>query len=88
MVRGPGRGGGDALGTRQRLEVLGGFVGFFTVLAVVNAVGLIVAGRPSVLASLVLVLMLVLSWLTFRAWRRADRSVKGARGGGGRPQYL
>ena len=77
MVRGPGRGGGDALGTRQRLEVLGGFVGFFTVMALVNAVGLIVAGRPSVAASLGLVLMLVLSWLTFRAGRRADRAGKG-----------
>ncbi|MGW8590347.1 hypothetical protein ACWIE7_07850 [Dietzia sp. NPDC055343] len=71
------RSGSDALGTRQRLEVLGGFVGFFTVLAVVNAVGLIVTGRPSALASFVLVLMLVLSWLNFRAWRRADRAVKG-----------
>ena len=70
------RSGSDALGTRQRLEVLGGFVGFFTVLAVVNAVGLIVTGRPSALASFVLVLMLVLSWLNFRAWRRADRAVK------------
>ncbi|AWH96985.1 hypothetical protein [Dietzia psychralcaliphila] len=67
--------GGDALGTRQRLEVLGGFVGFFTVLALVNAVGLIVAGRPSILASLVLVLMLAASGYTFRVWRRADRAV-------------
>ena len=71
------RSGSDALGTRQRLEVLGGFVGFFTVLAVVNAVGLIVTGRPSTPASFVLVLMLVLAWLNFRAWRRADRAVKG-----------
>lgn len=67
--------GGDALGTRQRLEVLGGFVGFFTVLALVNAVGLIAVGRPSMLASLVLVLMLAASWYTFRVWRRADRAV-------------
>lgn len=72
------RSGADALGTRQRLEMLGGFVGFFTLLALVNAAGLIVAGRPSVWASLVLVLMLVLAWLNFRAWRRADRAVKGA----------
>lgn len=67
--------GGDALGTRQRLEVLGGFVGFFTVLALVNAVGLIAVGRPSMLASLMLVLMLAASWYTFRVWRRADRAV-------------
>lgn len=67
--------GGDALGTRQRFEVLGGFVGFFTVLALVNAVGLIAVGRPSMLASLVLVLMLAASGYTFRGWRRADRAV-------------
>ena len=72
------RSGADALGTRQRLEMLGGFVGFFTLLALVNAVGLIVTGRPSVWASVVLVLMLVLAWVNFRAWRRADRAVKGA----------
>nr|WP_194305525.1 hypothetical protein [Dietzia sp. DQ11-38-2] len=57
------------------MEVLGGFVGFFTVIALVNAVGLIVAGRPSILASFVLVLMLAASWYTFRVWRRADRAV-------------
>ena len=71
------RAGADALGTRQRLEMLGGFVGFFTLLALVNAVGLIVTGRPSVWASVVLVLMLVLAWVNFRAWRRADRAVRG-----------
>ena len=70
------RSGADALGTRQRLEMLGGFVGFFTVIALVNAVGLIVSGRASVWASLVLALMIVLSWLTLRAWRRADRAVR------------
>ncbi|WP_256820256.1 hypothetical protein [Dietzia sp. Die43] len=70
------RSGGDALGARQRLEVIGGFVGFFTVLALVNAVGLILTGRPSIFASLVLVLMLVASWYTYRMWRRVDRAVK------------
>ena len=70
------RSGGDALGTRQRLEVLGGFVGFFTVFALVNAVGQIVVGRPSVVASVVLVLMLAASWYTYRGWRRADRAVR------------
>lgn len=69
--------GGDALATRQKIEMLAGFVGFFTVVALVNAVGLIVNGRPSVWASLVLVLMLVLSWYTYRGWRRADRAVRG-----------
>nr|WP_187700299.1 hypothetical protein [Dietzia sp. CW19] len=57
------------------MEVLGGFVGFFTVLALVNAVGLIVVGRPSILASFVLVLMLAASGYTVRVWRRADRAV-------------
>lgn len=70
------RSGGDALGARQRLEVIGGFVGFFTVLALVNAAGLILAGRPSIFASLVLVLMLIASWYTYRTWRRVDRAVK------------
>lgn len=71
-----GRSGGDAMATRQRLEMLAGFVGFFTVLALVNAVGLIATGRPSIWASLVLLLMLGVSWYTYRVWRRADRAVK------------
>ncbi|MGN0102419.1 MAG: hypothetical protein ACI39C_15890 [Dietzia sp.] len=71
-----GRSGSDVLAARQRLEVIGGFVAFFTVLALVNAAGLIVTGRPSIFASLVLVLMLVASWFTFRTWRRVDRAVR------------
>lgn len=71
-----GQRGGDALGTRQKLEVLGGFVGFFTLIALVNAGGLILVGRPSMGASFVLVLMLAASWYTYRVWRRADRAVK------------
>lgn len=71
-----GRSGSDALASRQRLEVIGGFVAFFTVLALVNAVGLILTGRPSIFASLVLVLMLVISWFTFRTWRRVDRAAR------------
>lgn len=64
------------LAVRQRLEVLGGFVGLFTVLALVNAVGLIVTGRPSMWASLVLTALLALSWFVFSRWRRADRAVR------------
>lgn len=67
--------GPHPLATRQRLEMLGGFVGFFTVIALLNAAVLIVRGRPSVWASVVLVFFLVLSWLTYRAWRRADAAV-------------
>ncbi|AWH93553.1 hypothetical protein [Dietzia lutea] len=70
------RSGSDALASRQRLEVIAGFVAFFTVLALVNAVGLILTGRPSIFASFVLVLMLVISWFTFRTWRRVDRAVR------------
>jgi len=73
---GPRR-GADAIATRQRIELVGGFVGFFTLIALVNAVGLIVSGRPSVWASLVLALMLAVSAVTYRSWRRADRAVKG-----------
>lgn len=63
------------LATRQRLEMLGGFVAFFTLIAVINAAVLIVQGRPSIWASLVLVFFLLLSWLTYRAWRKADAAV-------------
>ena len=52
-----------------------GTVAAVAVLALVNAVGLIVVGRPSILASFVLVLMLAASGYTFRVWRRADRAV-------------
>lgn len=69
-------GGRDALGVRQRLEMLGGFLGFFTLVALVNAIGLIASGRPSMLASLMLLLMLAASWYTYRGWRRADRAVR------------
>lgn len=71
-----GGSGSDALASRQRLEVIGGIVGFFTALALVNAVGLILTGRPSIFASFVLALMLVISWFTFRTWRRVDRAVR------------
>ena len=67
----------DALARRQRLEMLGGFVGGFTVLALVNAIGLIVVGRPSVGASLVLLGMLGLCLMVYRGWRRVDRQVRG-----------
>ena len=45
------------------------------ILLALVAVGLIAVGRPSMLASFVLVLMLAASGYTFRVWRRADRAV-------------
>ena len=56
--------------------MLGGFVGFFAVIALLNAVVLLLTGRPSVIASIVLVLLLGLGWYTYRAWKRADNAVK------------
>lgn len=64
------------LARRQRLEVLGGFIGFFAVIALLNAVVLLLTGRPSAIASIVLLLVLVLGWYTYRAWKRADDAVK------------
>lgn len=69
------RAGTHRVATRQRLEMLGGFVGFFTVIAAVNAAVLIVKGRPSVWASVVLAVFLVLAAATYRAWKRADHAV-------------
>ena len=69
-------GSSHPLARRQRLEVLGGFVGFFAVIALLNAVVLLLTGRPSVIASIVLVLLLGLGWYTYRAWKRADNAVK------------
>lgn len=69
-------GSSHPLARRQRLEVLGGFVGFFAVIALLNAVVLLLTGRPSVIASIVLVFFLGLGWYTYRAWKRADNAVK------------
>jgi hypothetical protein len=69
-------GSSHPLARRQRLEVLGGFVGFFTVVALLNAVVLILTGRPSAIASIVLLVFLVLGWYTYRAWKCADNAVK------------
>ena len=69
-------GSSHPLARRQRLEMLGGFVGFFAVIALLNAVVLLLTGRPSVIASIVLVFFLGLGWYTYRAWKRADNAVK------------
>lgn len=55
---------------RQHLEVLAGFVSVFAVAALVNAIGLILTGQPSILASIVLLVAVGLCWLLWRSWRR------------------
>lgn len=69
-------GSSHPLARRQRIEVLGGFIGFFIFIALLNAVVLIVTGRPSAVASIVLLLLLLLGWYTYRVWKRADDAVK------------
>ncbi|MGV0378466.1 hypothetical protein ACUY2Q_10925, partial [Corynebacterium bovis] len=56
---------------RQRLvaEAVLGFLGFFTVLALVQAVWNLFRDEPSVGPSVLLLVLLVLTWLAWR-WRR------------------
>jgi len=54
----------------QRLEVLIGILGFFTVMAFLQAVVLEVQGRPATFAAVVLLVLVVALVLAFRARRR------------------
>lgn len=54
----------------QRLEALLGFLGFFAVMTLVASVRAIIIGEPSILASVILVVVLVLAGLTWRARSR------------------
>ena len=54
----------------QRLEVLIGILGFFTVMALLQAVVLEVQGRPATFAAVVLLVLVVALVLAFRARRR------------------
>lgn len=54
----------------QRLEALLGFLGFFAVMTMIAAVRAIVLGEPSLLASVILLVVLVLAGLTWRARSR------------------
>lgn len=69
-------GSSHPLARRQRLELAGGFVGFFALIALVNAVGLIATGRPSALASIILLALIALGLVVWRAWKRADSAFK------------
>jgi hypothetical protein len=54
----------------QRLDVLLGILGFFTAVALVQAVVLELRGDPAGFAALLLLVLLVLLGLTYRARRR------------------
>jgi hypothetical protein len=56
---------------RQRLEVTVGFVGFFTLIAFVNAVAAELSGRPGLVEVLILLFFLTILGLTVRSWRRS-----------------
>lgn len=58
---------------RQRLELLVGVLGFFTLMALISAVVQIVRGTPSMTSSLVLLVCVVLTGLAVTALRRARR---------------
>jgi len=54
----------------QRLEVLIGILGFFTLMAFVQAVIVEVRGEPAAMAALLLLVLVVLLGLAVRARRR------------------
>ncbi|RRQ16383.1 hypothetical protein, partial [Corynebacterium bovis] len=72
---------------RQRLvaEAVLGFLGFFTVLALVQAVWNLFRDEPSVGPSVLLLVLLVLTWLAAGlAWARLVAAGMAAAGGPGR----
>jgi hypothetical protein len=56
---------------RQRLEVAIGFVGFFTLIAFLNAAAAEISGRPGLVEVLILLFFLIILGLTVRSWRRS-----------------
>ena len=65
-----GRRGEDARKRRrrgQRLEAVLGFLGFFAVVTMIAAVRAIVVGEPSMLASAILLVIVILLGLAWRA---------------------
>ncbi len=55
---------------RQRLEMLLGILGFFTLMAAIQTVVLEVRGDPAGFSATVLAVLCVLTWLTWRARSR------------------
>ncbi len=59
------------LARRQRLEMLIGFTGFFTLIAFISAAVAELRGQPAYLEDAVLVFFLFVLGLTIRSWRRS-----------------
>lgn len=57
---------------RTTLEAILGFLSFFTVLALIQAVWNVLQDAPSVWPSLLLLALLIITWLVWRQWRRYD----------------
>lgn len=57
---------------RQRLEVLMGFTGFFTVVAFISAAAAELRGGAALVEVLVLLFFLTILGLTYRSWRRTQ----------------
>jgi hypothetical protein len=57
---------------RNVLEALLGFLSFFTVLALVQAVWNVFRDDPAVWPALLLAALLVATWAVWRQWRRYD----------------
>ena len=59
----------------QRLEILLGFLGFWTLISLVTTVVAIFSGRSAVPEALVSAVFVWLMYLAFRRWQRAGRAV-------------
>ncbi|HET9021333.1 MAG TPA: hypothetical protein VFN34_05570 [Ornithinibacter sp.] len=68
----PGTGTGGPRAKAQRLEMLLGIVGFFTFMALVQTVVLEVRGDPAGFSAAVLAVLVVATWLVWRARRNLD----------------
>ncbi|MCW4354821.1 hypothetical protein ONR57_16065 [Hoyosella sp. YIM 151337] len=64
------------LGLQQRLELMLGFLGFFTFIAFISAVAVIFRGEVALGPSIVLLVCVSLTWLTFRKWRAVRDSLQ------------
>ena len=57
---------------RQRLEMLIGILGFFSVVALVVTVVAEVRGEPALSEAIILAGFLVLTYLAYKVWQRSD----------------
>lgn len=60
----------DAQRKKLVWEAALGFLGFFTILALIQAVWNIFQDQPGVLPSVVLLVLLLLTWLVWRRYRK------------------